>query len=72
MKLIIIEILNIYHFQEIFKLNPKEQSKNIKDVNYQNLFEALFRCYQYVKISISGLDNIEKNKGYLFVSIIEI
>ena len=50
----------------------KSKVKKIKDVNaYQNLFESIVQdvIKNSVKnFSISGLDNIEKNKGYLFVS----
>ena len=75
LKLIIIEILNIYHFQEALSLILKSKVK-IKDVNaYQNLFESIVQdvIKNSVKnFSISGLDNIKKIKDIYLFLIIEI
>ena len=58
--------------RNFLSLTLKSKVKKIKDVNaYQNLFESIVQdvIKNSVKnFSISGLDNIEKNKGYLFVS----
>ncbi|MDC1171311.1 1-acyl-sn-glycerol-3-phosphate acyltransferase, partial [Gammaproteobacteria bacterium] len=66
-------LISLLPFKEkIISLYLKHKTKNISSiVEYQNLFESIVSNVVNQSInslSVSGLENLDKNKGYLFIS----
>ena len=66
-------LISLLPFKEkIISLYLKHKTKNISTIHeYQNLFESIVSNVVNQSInslSVSGLENLDKNKGYLFIS----
>ena len=66
-------LISLLPFKEkIISLYLKHKTKNISSIfEYQNLFESIVSNVVNQSInslSVSGLENLDKNKGYLFIS----
>mgnify|MGYP000105761134 FL=1 len=66
-------LMSLLPFKEkIISLYLKHKTKNITSIHeYQNLFESIVSkvvSQSIDNLSVSGLENLDKNKGYLFIS----
>ena len=66
-------LISLLPFKEkIISLYLKHKTKNITSIHeYQNLFESIVSnvvTQSINNLSVSGLENLDKNKGYLFIS----